>query len=246
MVDGQRMDLEELRTARPRALFIDDGGVLNDNARRGREWPRLIGEFMPPRLGGTAEAWATANRRVFPAIWSDLQRWLPQAKTQDEFRRAYATRWLRAICARLRIEPPADEQAISLHGELCVYVAERAGSAIEGAREAVLALRRAGYELYTASGTPSTELRGIMAKMELPDAFTTLYGPDIVDRVKHGAPFYETVFRHAGVSAGSVLVIDSDDACCAWAVAAGARSLRVDPSGGGDAASLEALLPYLT
>ncbi len=38
-------------------LFIDDGGVLNDNERRGAEWRRLIGEYLSPRLGGEPPAW---------------------------------------------------------------------------------------------------------------------------------------------------------------------------------------------
>ncbi len=34
------------------ALFIDDGGVLNDNALRGPQWQRLVAEFFVPALGG--------------------------------------------------------------------------------------------------------------------------------------------------------------------------------------------------
>jgi len=40
-----------------RVVFLDDGGVLNDNDRRAVEWRRLLGEFFAPRLGGTPEAW---------------------------------------------------------------------------------------------------------------------------------------------------------------------------------------------
>ena len=56
----------------PRVLFLDDGGVLNDNALRGPEWLRLIGGFMPARLGGTADQWARANSVVFPRVWATL------------------------------------------------------------------------------------------------------------------------------------------------------------------------------
>ncbi|MFQ5795557.1 MAG: hypothetical protein ACE5JP_10975 [Candidatus Bipolaricaulia bacterium] len=42
-------------------LFVDDGGVLNDNTRRSLQWQRLLGEFFPPILGGTPESWAEAN-----------------------------------------------------------------------------------------------------------------------------------------------------------------------------------------
>ena len=66
---------------RPVAIFLDDGGVLNDNARRGPQWQRLIGEFMttmPFGLGGTAEAWAEANPIVFRNVWADLMNRRPE------------------------------------------------------------------------------------------------------------------------------------------------------------------------
>ena len=52
-------------------IFLDDGGVLNDNDRRAPQWQRLVGEFFVPRLGGTHQAWAEANRRT---IASNLER----------------------------------------------------------------------------------------------------------------------------------------------------------------------------
>ena len=33
---------------KPAIIFLDDGGVLNDNNRRGVKWRRLIGEFLAP------------------------------------------------------------------------------------------------------------------------------------------------------------------------------------------------------
>ena len=79
MNSWRRTNLDELKnsTAWPLELFLDDGGVLNDNSLRGPEWLRLIGEFMPARLGGTAEQWASANRVVFSQVWGDLQKRLP-------------------------------------------------------------------------------------------------------------------------------------------------------------------------
>ena len=43
-------------------VFLDDGGVMNDNSQRGFQWRRLVGEFFVPLLGGTSEAWVEANR----------------------------------------------------------------------------------------------------------------------------------------------------------------------------------------
>ena len=50
-------------------LFIDDGGVMNDNARRAPQFARLVGKYMPPRLGGSPEAWAAANTEVATGLF---------------------------------------------------------------------------------------------------------------------------------------------------------------------------------
>ena len=56
----------------PRIVFLDDGGVISDNRVRAEEWPRHVGEFLGPRLGGDADVWAAANREVFPRVWSGV------------------------------------------------------------------------------------------------------------------------------------------------------------------------------
>ena len=50
--------------SRIEAVFLDDGGVMNDNALRAPQWRRMVGEYLPSRLGGDAAAWAAANREV--------------------------------------------------------------------------------------------------------------------------------------------------------------------------------------
>ena len=226
-------------------LFLDDRGVLNDNGLRGPEWLRLIGEFMPDRLGGTAEQWAGANRVVFPHVWGNLQKRLPELVSHQELQRAYATTWVNGMCAYVDIAPPSDDDAEALYRELAIYVGERANPAIPGAAEAVLSLHRAGHRLNTASGTPSWELRGIMAKMGIAENFTRLYGPDLVDHVKYGPAFYQRVFDDAGVAPSSALVIESDSECCRWASEAGANAVWIDPDGRGDARTLQKLVDEL-
>ncbi len=149
------------------------------------------------------------------------------------------------MCAQVGITPPSDDHAVTLFAELGSYVGERATSAIAGAADAVLSLRRAGYTLYTASGTTSWELRGIMAKMGIAENFAALYGPDLVDHVKYGPAFYQKVFAHAGVVPRTALVVESDAECCRWASEAGATAVWIDPGGRGDARSLEALVHEL-
>ena len=88
-------------------LFIDDGGVLNDNARRGPEFLRLIAEFFPPRLGGKPSAWADANRATFPQVFAAHEADLfavPDAYLQAY--ESYERAWLTAMCQHVGITPP--------------------------------------------------------------------------------------------------------------------------------------------
>ena len=244
-MDYFRTSNDELPSASPLGLFLDDGGVLNDNSLRGPEWLRLVGEFMPARMGGTAEQWASANRVVFSRVWGNLTKRLADFASHQEFQRTYATDWMRGMCAHVGITPPRDDDAVTVYKELSIYIGERATSEIAGAADAVLSLHRAGYTLYTASGTPSWELRGIVAKMGIAEAFSGLYGPDLVDHVKYGPTFYQRVFTHAGVVPSRALVIESDSECCRWASEAGSRAVWIDSEGRGDATTLEALVHLL-
>ena len=51
-----------------RAVFLDDGGVLNDNDCRAPEWRRLLGEYFAPRFGGTPQAWGEADAKLPGAV----------------------------------------------------------------------------------------------------------------------------------------------------------------------------------
>lgn len=55
-------------------VFLDDGGVMNDNSQRALQWQRLVSEFFVPLLGGTPDAWIEANRVVIDHIL-DLENW---------------------------------------------------------------------------------------------------------------------------------------------------------------------------
>ena len=199
---------------KPLALFLDDGGVLNDNRLRGPEWLRLIGEFMPSRLGGTAEQWAEANRVLFPQLWDSLKRRLPEFASHQQFQRTYSISWMEKMCDFVGVQRPSDEDAVTLYGELSIYVGERAVCAIEGSTDAVVSLYRAGYRLFTASGANSWELQAILGRMGIADLFQQLYGPDLIDHVKYGPEFYDKLFAHAGIQADRALVIESDLECC--------------------------------
>lgn len=212
----------------------------SDNRLRQPEWVRMIGDFLPPRLGGDRDAWEAENRGVFRSVWGHLAPRMPEFEGFRAFHRAYSLAWMEGMCERVGVTLPAPDDAVALHRELSVYIAERAVCAYEGAAEAVRALHEAAYRLHMASGTPSWELRGILQRMGVLDCFDGLYGPDITDRVKHGTGFYQSIFAHAGVPASNALVLESDRECCGWAIATGALAVQVDEDGAGDVSSLAA------
>lgn len=227
---------------RPRGLFIDDGGVMNDNSIRPAEWQRLVGEFMPPRLGGDPKRWAEANGACFGQVWERFAGRLDTFATHAAYQREYDLDWLSSMCDYLGLAMPPEDESLKLAREAAMYITSRARSAFAGAPEAILALHQAGYELHTASNETSWELDGYLTGMGVRDCFTHLFGPDLVDRMKAGSDYYRRAFVLAGVEPGDALVIDDSVSACAWASEAGARVVHI----GSDAKSLAELADRLT
>jgi beta-phosphoglucomutase-like phosphatase (HAD superfamily) len=136
------------------------------------------------------------------------------------------------MCEHVGVPTPPAEAAVAIARDAMVHVGRHARAAIDGAAAAVRKLRGAGYVLHTASGTPSWELDAILTRMSIRAEFGTLYGPDLVEHVKHGPEYYRRVFRHAGVAPEEALVVESCPGACGWARSAGARAVRIGPAKG--------------
>ncbi|KAF9190633.1 hypothetical protein BGZ51_008380 [Haplosporangium sp. Z 767] len=64
----------------PTAIFLDSGGVINDNAQRAPQWFRYLGEFLPTTaLGGTAQVWGMANAQIIHSFFSRWYEFMAQA-----------------------------------------------------------------------------------------------------------------------------------------------------------------------
>lgn len=209
-------------------LFLDDGGVMNDNARRGEQWRRLVGEYFAPRLGGSATAWAAANGEWTDELF-DPPNWsarLAASATYEHFDYHYQLDWLAGMCRRVDIPLPASE-GYALAREAVSYITRRVRAAIPGTSEAIRQLRQDGYTLYTASGEPSWELDGYLGGMGVRDCFARLYGPDLIDTFKTGPAYYERIFADAGVDPEHALVVDDSGHAVGWARGAGACAIQV-------------------
>ena len=198
-----------------KAVFFDDGGVLNDNRLRGPEYRKLIGRFMAERLGESAERWALANEKVFPHLWSDLQNQITDFSNHREYQREFELLWIHRMCSLVSITVPPDDIATSVARSALVYAGQHAQTEIKGAANSVWKLFNANYLLYAASGTPSWELNVIFSRMGIRQVFSGLYGPDLVDCVKYGTRFYDQIFKEAGILPEECLVIESSKKCCA-------------------------------
>ena len=207
-----------------RVVFIDDGGVLNDNERRAVQYRRLLGEYLTPRLGGSPEEWARANVSVFERSWARYLAQLDRAGDGpgvEAWIRADRRVWMIEMCEALGIPALADPEAYGI--ATAAWVSERVRADIPGAIDTVRWLDDAGLTLNTASGGLSWELEPYLRGMGIRDRFDHLYGPDLVDRWKNGPHFYAAILAHSGAQrAHSVVVEDSD----AMRAAAGSLGLR--------------------
>lgn len=144
-------------------IFLDDGGVMNDNRLRGPQWQRLLGEFLPPILGATPQGWAEANRAVAEALWQPEgleHRFGHTDLSFAEYERYYATEWTRGSCRYLGLPEPDEDFCLELVRRVSAYVTPRVRSAFPGAVEAIRKLKDQGYTLHTASGEASYDLCG--------------------------------------------------------------------------------------
>lgn len=207
-------------------LFLDDGGVMNDNQLRGPQWQHLVAEFFVPRLGGTYEAWYEANRRVIerilePAAWQER---MQSASDYRSFDYQYQLDWLRGMCELVNIPCPDEEECSRLALEAAAVIIRQVRASIPGAADAIRALYERGYTLYTASSGPSSDLEGHLEGMGVRDCFQRrLYGPDLINTFKIGPAFYERLFADCGVDPASALVVDDSPQALAWARQAGAQ-----------------------
>jgi phosphoglycolate phosphatase-like HAD superfamily hydrolase len=213
------------------ALFLDDGGVMNQNERRGPQWQRLVGRYLAPRLGGAPEAWAAANFEVASRFFREHEAHFTAdpGASWSAYWASHEEDWLVGMCGLVGVAPPSDRARRRLARDCDAYVTRRVRAAFPGAVGAIRRLHAAGYTLWTASGEPSWELDGYLTGMRVRGLFVDLYGPDRVGAAKASPRYYERVFAHAGVAPGDALVVDDSELALGWAAEVGARTVLCRP-----------------
>jgi len=213
-------------------VYLDDGGVMNDNQRRGAQWRRLVAEFFSPILGGDPVAWSeanwiVANRILAPVSW---HRRLDAATDYARFDRDYQLDWLGGMCDLVGVPAPPAEESVALAHQATLYVTRRVRAAFPGVVEAIRALHARGYPLHTASGESSVDLTGYLDGMGVLGCFDRLYGPDLIGVLKGGPAFYERLLADSGVAAREAVFVDDSPQAIGWAASVGARTVLVSAS----------------
>lgn len=210
-------------------LFIDDGGVMNDNNRRAAQWQRFVGEFFTPLLGGTVEAWQEANRIVTSRLF-DPENWDKRIRAFSDyasFDHIYQFDWLCGMCEYVGLQTPPEEECVELAHHAATLITGRVHATFPGAIATIRSLHQCGYSLHTASGESSSDLAGILGAMRVRDCFGRLYGPDLINTFKNGPEYYERIFADVLLSPEVAVVVDDSPRALNWASQVGAKTIHV-------------------
>jgi HAD superfamily hydrolase (TIGR01509 family) len=213
-------------------IFLDDGGVMNDNNVRALQWQRLVGEYFVPLLGGSPEAWSRASRVVAGRLF-ELDAWRRRVQAAADYRSFdcdYQVEWLRGMCILVGTTIPPEEECLRLARHATAFITRRVRAAFPGVVDTISALHRQGYPLHTASGESSLDLEGYLQAMGVRDYFGRLDGPDLIETLKEGPEYYERIFADLGISAADAVVVDDSPRATQWAMQVGTRAVLVGGS----------------
>jgi FMN phosphatase YigB (HAD superfamily) len=232
---------------RPLAIFLDDGGVMNDNEPRGEQWRRLVAAYFAPILGGAPQAWEDANYRFTTGLFeqSAWEHRLKSAPDYESFERTYFVDWMAGMCDFVGVQCPSPERSIELGRAATAWIIPQIRASYSGAVEAIRGLHAWGYRLYTASGAASYDLAAYLEGMGVLDCFQRLYGPDLVDTFKMGPEYYTRILADARVDPADALVVDDSRHAAMWAAQAGVRCVRINSHTKQEEPSLPATIPAL-
>jgi FMN phosphatase YigB (HAD superfamily) len=192
-------------------IFFDDGNTLNDNQLRGKQWQKLVGEYFSPKFGGEPELWGKANIELtkdfggneIPKLLYDNR-----DKSHKMFIEWFIEKWINEMFDFVGIKRPEKKWYKEIYYSSARFVATRVKAAFPGVNESVKKLYNKGYNLYTASGTESIELRNYLEAMGIDHFFKKLYGPDLINILKVDDAFYKGIFKDLDITPRQTIFID--------------------------------------
>jgi len=134
------------------AIFIDDGGVMNDNQRRGQQWRPLISDYFAPKYGGEKENWMKANTYAMSFVMDELNQIM---KNDSEISHEYYINleykiWTEKMFEYMDLTPPPKDQYKKLNLDVDNLIIPQIQSAYPGIVECIKNLSKK-FTLHTAS-----------------------------------------------------------------------------------------------
>ncbi|MCK6577937.1 MAG: hypothetical protein L6Q98_07510 [Anaerolineae bacterium] len=200
-------------------VFFDVHDVLIDGRQLAGCYAAGVGRVLAARYGGSADAWAEANRQVFAdwdSYYTDLN------LSGDEGMRDYYEGMFRTTRALFRLtgtpEPPFDElQALSR--ELPGQVTQGCRALYPEVRPALEGLRALGLTLGVISSAPEGQIRSSLEPvLDLFDGWIS--GADTADRFDKDEGRYAAAALRSAAAPASCLIVDDK----AFAVGAARRA----------------------
>ncbi|MFW9972221.1 MAG: HAD family hydrolase [Candidatus Odinarchaeota archaeon] len=192
-------------------IFFDDGNTLNNNKIRGKQWQQLVGEYFSPRFGGEPESWGIANVELTKDFGGDeIPKLLHENrdKSHKVFIEWFIEKWVNEMFDYVKIKRPEKKYYKEIYYDAAKYVASRVKAVFPGVIESIKILYNKGYNLFTASGSESIELKSYLKAIGIDKFFKKLYGPDLINILKVDKTFYEAIFKDLGISAKQAILIE--------------------------------------
>ncbi|MHA2095807.1 MAG: HAD family hydrolase [Candidatus Hodarchaeales archaeon] len=212
-----------------KVIFLDDGGVMNDNTRREPQWRELVSDFFAPRYGGSKEIWKSANRYAFLRLMENYNSTIKNTPLIDSnaFWMETMSQWITDMFKIAEIDPPPIDQRFPVSREAEEWITPRVDSAYPGIVETIFNLKDQGYTLCTASGEVSYSLHGYLSGMGVLQCFNKLYGPDLINTLKGSKVFYEKILTDMKISPEDGLVVDDSSEHLKYAKELGIKTVHV-------------------
>ncbi|KAF9953458.1 hypothetical protein BGZ70_000245 [Mortierella alpina] len=213
----------------PQAIFLDSGGVINDNSRRAPQWVYHLEQYMPTtRLGGPGKLWGEANAILSDQLFGSEDRlwdkFIAESEDFKSFYRTYCLYWMNGTIGLvndfLRRE---HEQNIALQDQVAGSTEKEPLQLAYPETEAELIEIAHNAHLYCTALVQADYPGAVEAIMRLKFE----QGFDMYTCSGEAANELELTFRTLGISTLSPSAAASTEHILAWAKIHGARTVLI-------------------
>ena len=214
---------------KPSVLFFDDGGVLNDNQVRGKQWQKFIADYFQPRYGGERKNWAEANYYAIRFIIDFLDEIQKSKKeiSYKEFKKLEDSLWTEKMFEFMGIKQKPKEQYNNIMEEVNNWIMPQVRSAYPGMIDLIKKIStNNNFICNTASNENSKTLNLYLLGMEINTSFKYLFGHDLVDCMKSTKDYYQKILNYSGTKVEQAIIIDDSPTVLSSAVSLGIQVIQ--------------------